>query len=60
MGSCRVVVIAFDTYYDISLKNAIWASWKCSTFEFRCLDAYDAFDISDASLKEILSHTGTK
>ena len=22
MGSCHLVVIAFDTYYDISLKNS--------------------------------------
>ena len=54
MGSCRVVINAFNTCYNISLKN-----WKQS----RCLgDAApvkftvdDAFDISDVSLKEMLS-----
>ena len=54
MESCYVVVIAFDTYYDIFLKNFRWSGrlGNAVPVEFN-LD--DAFDISDASLQEILS-----
>ena len=58
MGSCRVVVIAFDTYYNISLNN----STRCEHLGNAVLVEFtvdDAFDISDTSLKNFLSHTRT-
>ena len=59
MGSGCVVVIAFDTYYDIFRKNSWWSGrlGNAVPVEFN-LD--HAFDISDASLLEILSHTRTE
>ena len=59
MGSCCVVVIAFDTYYNISLKNSTRYGRLGNAVPVE-LTADDAFDISDPSLKEILSHTRTK
>ena len=59
MRSCRVAVTAFDTYYSISLKNSTQSGrlGNAVPVEFT---VDDAFDISDASLKENLSHTRTK
>ena len=59
MGSCRVVIITFDTYYDISLKN-FTPSRRLGNAVPLEFTVDDAFGISDASLKEILSHTRTK
>ena len=58
MGSCRVIIIAFDTYYDISLKNST-SSWFLGNAVHVEFTLGNAFDISDASFKEILSHTRT-
>ena len=58
MGSCRVIVIAFDTYYDISLKNST-SSWFLGNAVHVEFTLDNAFDISDASFKEILSRTRT-
>ena len=59
MGSCCVDVIAFDTYYDIFLKNSWWSGRLGNTVPVEFNLDY-AFDISDASLQEILSHTRTE
>ena len=58
-GSCRVVIIAFQTYYDISLKNSTRSGRPRNAVlvEF-AVD--NAFGTIDASLIEILSHTRTK
>ena len=58
-GSCCVVTTAFDTYYDISLKNSMQSGrlGNAVPVEFT---VDDASNISYASLKEILSHTRTK
>ena len=58
-GSCRVVVIAFDTYYDISIKSST-QSGRLGNAVLVEFTVDDAFDINDASLKEILSHTSSK
>ena len=59
MGSCRVVVIAFDVYYDISLKSSTRSGRLGNAIPVE-FTVDDTFDISDTSLKEILSHTRTK
>ena len=59
MGSCRVVLIAFDVYYDISLKNSTRSGRLGNAIPVE-FTVDDTFDISDTSLKEILSHTRTK
>ena len=58
-GSCRVEVIAFDTYYDISIKSST-QSGRLGNAVLVEFTVDDAFDINDASLKEILSHTSSK
>ena len=59
MGSCCVGTIAFDTYYNISLKKSVRSGRLGNAVPVE-ITVDDAFDISDASLKEILSHTRTK
>ena len=59
MGSCRVVAIEFDTYYDVSLKNFTRSGHLGNEVPVE-FAVDDAFDIIDASSKEILSHTRTK
>ena len=49
-GSCRVVVIAFDTYYDISLKSSTQSGRLGNAVPVK-FTVDDAFDISGASLK---------
>ena len=47
-GSCRVVVIAFDAYYDISIKSST-QSGRLGNAILVEFTVDDAFDINDAS-----------
>ena len=49
-GSCRVVVIALDTYYDISLKSFTQSGRLGNAVPVK-FTVDDAFDINGASLK---------
>ena len=50
MGSCRVDVIAFDTYYNISIKN-FTPSGRLGNAVPVEFTLNDAFNIRDASFK---------